>query len=347
MSADAIIGWDVGGAHLKAARLGPGGVVQAVVQLPCPLWQGMEHLYQAVAQARSQIGEASRHAVTMTGEMVDLFTSRAEGVARLARAMEEQLPGAAVRFFGAESGFVDAAAAAAIPHRIASANWLASAAVVAATQGSALLVDVGSTTADLVPVRDGEVGAQGRDDSERLITGELVYTGVVRTPVMALAERVPFAGHWLPLIPEYFATAADVHRLTGDLPECADQYPAADGGPKTVEASARRLARMIGRDLDSADLPAWRALARWLSEAQHRRLADAADMLLSIGVLPPGTPVVGAGVGRFLAARLAAAQGTKFIAFAELIGAPPGLADAVSDCAPAVAVGWLGVRSEK
>jgi (4-(4-[2-(gamma-L-glutamylamino)ethyl]phenoxymethyl)furan-2-yl)methanamine synthase len=347
VSADAIIGWDVGGAHLKAARLGPRGVVEAVVQVACPLWQGMEHLYRAVAEARSEVGEAPRHAVTMTGEMVDLFPSRAEGVARLARAMEEQFPGTTVRFFGAESGFVDAAAAAAIPHQIASANWLASAAVVAATQGTALLVDVGSTTADLVPVRDGEVGAQGRDDAERLITGELVYTGVVRTPVMALAARVPFAGHWVPLIPEYFATAADVHRVTGDLPDCADQYPAADSGAKTEEASARRLARMIGRDLESADLSAWRALARWLSDAQLRRLSDAADTILSIGILPEGTPVVGAGVGRFLAASLAASRGVRFIAFAELIGAPADLADGVSNCAPAVAVGWLGVRSKE
>ncbi|HSB54770.1 MAG TPA: hydantoinase/oxoprolinase family protein [Gemmatimonadales bacterium] len=346
MSGDAIIGWDVGGAHLKAARLGPGGVVEAVVQVPCPLWQGMEHLYQAVAQARGEVGEAPRHAVTMTGEMVDLFPSRADGVARLAHAMDEQLPGASVRFFGAESGFVDCAAAATIPNQIASANWLASAAVVAATQGTGLFVDVGSTTADLVPVRDGEVGARGHDDAERLVTGELVYTGVVRTPVMAMAERVPVAGHWVPLIPEYFATAADVHRLTGDLPDCADQHPTADGGPKTVEASARRLARMIGRDLEGADLSLWQALAHWLSEAQLRRLADAADLLLSIGMLPPGTPVVGAGVGRFLAARLAAARGVKFIAFAELIGAPAQLADAVSNCAPAVAVGWLGGRSE-
>lgn len=346
MSGEAIIGWDVGGAHLKAARLGPNGVVEAVVQVPCPLWQGLEHLYRAVADARSRVGEAPRHAVTMTGEMVDLFASRAEGVTRLARAMEEQLPGASVRFFGAESGFVDAAAAARIPSHIGSANWLASAAVVAATQGTALFVDVGSTTADLVPVREGEVGARGRDDAERLITGELVYTGVVRTPVMALAERVPFAGHWVPLIPEYFATASDVHRLTGDLPDGADQHPSADGGAKTVEASARRLARMIGRDWESADLAAWRSLARWLAEAQLRRVADAADTLLSLGILPEGAPLVGAGVGRFLVSRLAASRGVGYLTFAQLIGVSPPLAEAVSDCAPAVAVGWLLGRPE-
>lgn len=345
MPAEPIIGWDVGGAHLKAARLAADGGVESVIQVPCPLWQGLDHLHHAIAEARARVGEAPRHAVTMTGEMVDLFANRAEGVARLAHTMREAL-GGAVGFFGAESGFVDAAAAAAMPAQIASANWLASAAVVAATQDTALFIDIGSTTADLVPVRAGEVGAQGRDDAERLVTGELVYSGVVRTPVMALADRVPFAGEWVPLIPEYFATSADVHRLTGELPEGADQYPAADNGPKTVEASARRLARMLGRDLESAEPGAWRGLARWLSDAQLRRLHDSADLLLSTGILPESAPVVGAGVGRFLAARLAALRGQPYRDFAALLGIPAPLAESVSNCAPAVAVGWLMGRAE-
>lgn len=342
MSTEPIIGWDVGGAHLKAARLGNSGVIEEVIQLPCPLWQGMDHLDRALAEAESRLGLAPRHAVTMTGEMVDLFQTRAEGVARLAKAMEQKLRGAEVRFFAAERGFVDAAAAAASPMQVASANWLASAALVAGRTGSALFADVGSTTVDLVVVRDGSVGAEGRDDAERLITGELVYTGVVRTPVMALAPRVPFAGHWVPMMAEYFATAADVYRLTEELPECADQHPAADGGEKTVDASARRLARMIGRDAGSAPLSAWRELALWLGEAQLRAVGDACDRLFSIGVLPDQAPVVGAGVGRFLAAKVAATRGRPFVPFASLVEAPPELADAVSNCAPAVAVAWLG-----
>jgi probable H4MPT-linked C1 transfer pathway protein len=342
MSSDPIIGWDVGGAHLKAARLTAAGSVETVVQVPCPLWQGMEHLYQALTEAEGQVGRAPRNAVTMTGEMVDLFPTRAHGVSRLASAMLEHLQGTVVRFFAAEHGFLDASAAAQRPSRVASANWLASAAVAAARTRAALLVDVGSTTIDLVPVREGKVGGQGRDDSERLVSGELVYAGVVRTPVMAMAERVPFGGHWIPLIAEHFATSADVYRLTGELPDCADQHPAADGGEKTEAASAQRLARMIGRDAESAPLGAWIELARWLSGAQLRRLEDACDRLLSIGALPDAAPVVGAGVGRFMAARLAKARNRAFIPFASLLESPDELQDSVSNCAPAVAVAWLG-----
>lgn len=346
MSSDPIIGWDVGGAHLKAARLGSTGVIEQVVQLPCPLWQGMDRLYSAIEQAQLRVGDASRHAVTMTGEMVDLFPTRSEGVFRLATAMQERLPRARVKFFAAEDGFVDANRAAASPMQVASANWLASGALVAARTACALFADIGSTTVDLVPVLDGKVGAEGRDDAERLVSGELVYTGVVRTPVMAIADRVPFAGQWVPLMAEYFATSADIYRLTEELPECADQHPTADGTEKTVEASARRLARMIGRDAVSAPHSAWRELALWLGEAQLRRVGDACDRLFSLGVLPEKAPIVGAGVGRFLAAKVAATRGRPFIPFASLVESPPELVDAVSNCAPAVAVAWLG-RAEK
>ena len=84
---------------------------------------------------------------------------------------------------------------------------------------------------------------------------------------MALARRAPFAGHWVSLMAEHFATTADVYRLTGDLPEHADMLPSADHGAKNVAASARRLARMLGLDMEAADLPDLgddHALAAWI-----------------------------------------------------------------------------------
>ena len=153
------------------------------------------------------------------------------------------------------------------PSTIASANWLASATLVARRLGDALFVDLGSTTTDILLLAGGEVRADGMTDRERLATGELVYTGLTRTPVMALAAEAPFAGRWVALMNELFATTADVHRVLGWLPEDADQHPAADGGPKTATASARRLARMVGADLADGGLADWRRLAGWLARA--------------------------------------------------------------------------------
>jgi uncharacterized hydantoinase/oxoprolinase family protein len=137
---------------------------------------------------------------------------------------------------------------------------------------------------------------------------------------------------------ELFATAADVHRLCGRLPVGSDLHPAADGGEKTEAGSAKRLARMIGRDAETHPLEAWRSLARWLAEAQLRRIEDACSLLLSREGLGPDAPVVAAGVGR-AGAHMSGWGGRRpFAALLPDSGPEPGL---VSDCAPAVAVAWL------
>jgi (4-(4-[2-(gamma-L-glutamylamino)ethyl]phenoxymethyl)furan-2-yl)methanamine synthase len=340
----AVIGWDVGGAHLKAARLDRSGRVEEVLQVACPLWQGLHHLDSAIEALHARLGTAPLHAVTMTGEMVDLFPDRAEGVSRLVDAIEGALRGSAISFYAGARGFLDAAAARRDPGLVASANWMASAELVAARKAAALFVDIGSTTTDIIAVRECRVCAEGRDDATRLISGELVYTGVVRTPLMALTDRVPFEGESVPLMAEYFATAADVYRILGSLPEGADQHPAADGGEKSVEASARRMARMIGRDAGSASPVEWRRLAVAFAEAQQRRIAEACSLVASRANLEDGAPLVAAGVGRFLAGELAGRMGRPCLDFATLLPCEPSVSSRASDCAPAVAVAWLALQ---
>jgi len=72
-------------------------------------------------------------------------------------------------------------------------------------------------------LKDGKAQPRGYADSERLQYGELVYSGVVRTSLMALATTAPFAGEWVGIMAEHFATTADVYRITGELPAYADQ----------------------------------------------------------------------------------------------------------------------------
>jgi probable H4MPT-linked C1 transfer pathway protein len=343
MPPEAFIGWDLGGAHLKAARLDRSGRIEQVIQIPCALWRGLDQLHAALDAAVSRLGPAPVHAVTMTGEMVDLFPTREAGVQSLIAEMRGRF-GAGVRVFGGAARLCSVDEALHAPERLASANWLATARVVARLSPDALVADVGSTTTDLTPVRAGEVRFHGRDDATRLASGELVYRGVVRTPVMAMAERVPFGGEEVPLMAEWFAVAADVYRLTGQLPEGADQHPTADGGDRSVAASARRLARMIGRDAESAEPERWRELARWLAAEQGRLLQLAAERVLAREPLPANAPIVAAGVGRFLLPALARSLGREVVEFGALLPVAPGQLGRVSDCAPAVAVGWLATQ---
>ena len=345
-----VAGWDIGGAHLKVAVAArPSGgkpCLVEVVQVPCALWQGMDKLAEAIATVRPTLRGARRHAVTMTGELVDLFESRADGVAALVGALADAFPRQEIGFYAGRAGLVDAAEATRRPLAVASANWLAGTAFVARRCDEGLFLDIGSTTSDIVPFRAGEVLALGKTDAARLASDELIYTGVTRTPVMAIAGRVPFAGARQGVMAEHFATMADVYRLTGELPTDADQHQTADGRDKSVPASARRLARMLGRDAEAAEPADWRRLAAHLAERQRRLIHDAADRALSRDDIAEDAPLVGAGVGRFLAAKLAAAMGRPYVDFAELVAGPGPAREMAARCAPAAALAMLAAEAK-
>jgi probable H4MPT-linked C1 transfer pathway protein len=338
-----VIGWDIGGVHLKAARAGHGRVVEAV-QVPSPLRFGLAKLADAFAQAKAAIGTAPHHVVTMTAELADTFTSRQDGVAQLAAIAAQQLDGD-IKIYAGRAGFV--APSEAVDHvlDIASANWHASASLIARLRDAALLIDLGSTTTDIIPIAQGRVAARGYTDAARLASGELVYAGLVRGFVMATANRAPFAGQWTTLINENFANMADVYRVLGTLPEGVDQMATADGREKSFAASCARLARMVGRDAADASETQWRTLAAWLAEAQIRSIADGAMLVLSQAELGPAAPVVGAGIGTRVVEEVARRLGRSYVGFSDLIDAAPQIRERAAQCGPAAALAALASQA--
>ena len=312
MSEPDVIGWDVGGAHVKACLLQRGEVVD-VAQWACPLWQGMEQLAPVLQAARERWPRlvAAQHAVTMTGEMVDLFAHREDGVRRIATQLSESLATRSaaglpdpVLFFAGDAGWCRGADVATHWDAIASANWLATARHAAlhfsAGSGQGLLVDIGSTTTDLIAFEAGRVLTRSRTDAQRLASGELVYHGVVRTPLCALAQRIDWRGTAHNVMNEFFATAADVYRLTGELNPAHDLYPSADSAPKQLPATRQRLARMIGLDQREAAADDWLAFARSWRAAQVAELAGQMRRVIEAHGLGPDAWVVSAGCGDFL-----------------------------------------------
>ena len=206
------IGLDVGGAHLKLARVEDGRVV-SVRQIACPLWEGIERLDSALHEVDAVIAGANVYAVTMTAELTEIFESREAGVIAIVQRLRERLQGE-LRIFMGLKGFASPEAALGDPLSIASANFLATARLIARLRPASLLIDMGSTTTDIIAC-DRPLGLT---DAERLQTGELVYTGLTRTPVPSIATRAPLAGQWQGLARDAFATMADVRRILADLP---------------------------------------------------------------------------------------------------------------------------------
>lgn len=360
-----IIGWDVGGAHLKAALL-QDGKLQQVLQIPCALWRGLYELETAIDNVTTSFGlvaEDALHAITMTGELVDLFENRQQGVAAISSVMDIRLLGKKLFYAGMTGGkaipnFVTLEEVAWNWQYVASANWLASASYMATElkrlnhPTKVLLVDIGSTTTDFIILENGQSQCLGFTDATRLQTEELVYSGVIRTPLMALTQKVIFKGHMTALAAEYFATMADVYRLTGDLDESDDMAETADGKGKTLEASARRLARMIGHDVEEEDLTVWKGLANEFKGIQLSRLIGVAKQHIArIGSIDEIT-IVGAGAGSFLVKEIAAQLGLLYqdstFLFSHLIGIvskQPDMEHRANVCLPAYAVAYLALNN--
>ena len=330
-----VLGWDIGGSNTKVCRVEDGTVVVTtavsfeVRHAPAELTAVLSRL----AEDASAGATVDAHAVTMTAELSRVFLTKREGVASVLDAVESALGDAPVHVFTMAGSFVAPAAARQHPLDVAAANWMATALLVARTHPDALLVDIGTTTTDVIPIVDGSVAAGGRTDPERLETGELLYTGAVRTPVEAVAGDVCVQGRRYTLAAEAFATSADVHVWRGDL--CAGDVTGgtADGRPATRDAAGHRLARSLCSDRELMDDSAVGALADALASAQVERVAGTIARVAARH--PSIRQAVVAGVGAFIAARAARAVGLQVVAMTDAHG------DAASRCAPAAAVALL------
>lgn len=300
-----VIGLDVGGANLKVAD----GLGFAHT-LPFALWKQPQGLPAALRELLAACPHADAIALTMTGELADCYETKAQGVSAIVSAACEAAEGRPVWVYLVAGRFAPPHEAMAAPLLAAASNWHALAAYAGRflAAGSALLVDIGSTTADIVPIYEGRPEPRGLTDTERLACGELVYTGVLRTPVCGLVGSLPWRGQRVPVAEEWFATTLDAYLLLGDLCEepaagVGLSQHTADGRPATIDCACARLARCICADRSMFTADDALACAVAVSEAQLALLARQARLVLS-RLLEPPTTIVLSGQGEFLGRRL-------------------------------------------
>ena len=315
-----VLGLDIGGANLKAAH------TNGTARLhPFELWKTPNDLPNALGDLMKSMPKSDLLAVTMTGELCDCFDSKRQGVRAILDAVKLAATHSPIQVWTTSGSFKNLEEAQADFLKTAAANWLvlASYAGRLAPHGRALLIDIGSTTTDIVPLLDGRPIPRGQTDPERLACRELVYTGVRRTPVCALLGGEGAA--------ELFATTGDVYLLLGGLPPDANDRHTADGRPATIEAAHARLARMICADSETCSLQVTQKLAQ---EVFHRQRALLRSAVTHISAQLPSPPrmIVISGSGEFLARQLV--TNVEIISLAERLN--PDLSSAA--CAYAVAV---------
>ena len=220
------------------------------------------------------------HGVTMTAELSQAFRGKRQGVEFVLDALAEAFPGEQVKIYGIEGRFLDPAEARERPLEVAAANWAATARFVGRQMADCLLMDIGTTSTDIIPIVAGEPAVLGRTDPERLLSGELIYTGALRTPVEAVARAVPLWGGLCPLAPEGFAVIGDAYLWLGALDARDYSVSPPDGRPATREFAGERIARAVCADAEMLDEEAVgtiaRALARGPGLDAYRRAAAGA-----------------------------------------------------------------------
>lgn len=273
-----VIGLDIGGANLKAAHSDGACRSRAF-----PMWKHPEKLADAIREIIDGWLPCRALAVTMTGELADCFTTKEEGVGRILDAVEEVAGLCGAVIWQTAGEFVPIDVARECWQLTAAANWHALATFVgrAIPNGNSLLIDIGSTTTDIIPIENGYPMPTGLTDGERLASGELVYCGIQRTPLCALAETIEFRGNSVRVAAELFATTRDVYLLLGHLPEEPACTDTANGRPATREAAHDRIARMLCCDRNEVAFDEAVEIARQFADAQQRRIREAITGVLA------------------------------------------------------------------
>lgn len=334
-----ILGLDIGGANIKAAdRHG-----QTCCR-PFAIWKDPDRLAGELDQICREFPSVNTLAVTMTAELADCFETKAAGV-RFILDQIEAVDGPRHRQVWTTAGeFLAPHAAREQPMAVAAANWHALASWIGshspfarqiASSPSALVIDIGTTTTDLIPLVEGLPATIGLTDRTRLQAGELCYSGVRRTPLCAIAHSVPFRDGYCSLAAELFATTLDVYLLLGDIPEAPEDRETANGRPATIAAAHDRIARMLCADRNEVSFEEAVQIARFLADVHQQRLAGAMERVLSRQPKPCESVIV-SGSGGFLARRLV--EGNHRLANVPVTSLDEILSPAIAEAACAYAV---------
>jgi hypothetical protein len=298
------LGLDIGGANTKAILLDDSRMQKCWLRY-IPLWKDKE----ALGHFLKSLARSTRPGVvgiTITGELCDIFQTKQEGVTEIVETICDAFGEDICLFVSLDGTLLTREQSLAAPQNLAAANWVASTSIVGRKWTNCIFMDVGSTTTDIIPLKDGKAAPLGRTDLQRLKTGELVYTGVLRTSLPCICPEVSLGNDRIGIAAENFAIAADVYRVLGMIEEEDYVCETPDGRRKDKKSCMQRIARVFCSDLREFGEEQIIVAAKFFHDKQMELVARGLEKVMRLHGLPRGSEVVVAGLGRNILAKKAA-----------------------------------------
>lgn len=318
-----VVGLDVGGVNTKATFLNTQRGIMKELKTATeyfPIWKrGKKQLPQFLEKLRKMLVNSTALdgvGVTMTAELSDIYWTKKEGVNHVLDCVTQVFAEVPTYVLNVEAELVSIENARKKPLKVAAANWTATGWMVSQIIEDCLIVDVGSTTTSIIPIINGKIAAEGRTDLEKLVNGELVYTGSLRTNVAAIVSCIPIRGRKARVSSELFAQSGDVHLLLNHIKEDAYTVETPDGLGKTRKEAMARLARVVCADIDMLNEQEIMDMARFIYEKQVEQISEGLRQVYERKKrqIREAIPVVVTGLGRnFLAKKAAEKIGLDWV----------------------------------
>jgi probable H4MPT-linked C1 transfer pathway protein len=308
-----VLGFDVGGANTKAAFVSVknGKQVYADVAFEYfPIWKQPENLSNVLLMLKQRLGanELDGVGVTMTAELSDVYQTKREGVNHILSCTKRAFPNVPIYVLNTNAQLEPLNDAIQQPLTVAAANWAATGWLVAHHIQNCVIIDVGSTSTSIIPIIKNQVAANGKTDLDKLLCGELVYTGGLRTNVATIVNSIPIRNGFAGVSSELFALSGDVHLVLGNIKEINYTSETADGRGKTMPEALARLARVVCADTEMLSQQEIINIAQYVYDKQILQVMEGLKKVYfnTKSQILGDVPVVVTGLGKDFLARKAA-----------------------------------------
>lgn len=238
-----------------------------------PMWKNNDKLQQCLKKFCENDPDIDIICVSMTAELVDGYISKKEGVLDISNKVMDLFYDKEV-YFVTFDGLKSFDQLKEDPVLAGAANWIGTSELLKYIGKDCIFMDIGSTTTDIIPIKNCKESAEGHTDLERLSTGELIYTGMLRTNLASIVHDVPIFGKKTRVSSELFSITADIHSILGNINEKDYTCSTPDGNKKDIISCKRRLARLVCADLNMLNDEEIIKLAKYLEKKQLEQITD-------------------------------------------------------------------------